>query len=352
MPLAKHDANSRNKFSTQSGWSIPPPLRFLNNNAKGYIPFYRDFFKQWHFKMEIGECSEPTNNPITGEDLTFTTSTFYPPGLVCAREFTRSFCPSPGESGSTLMTRDRLRPDRFVAEGVLSFVKACDIFLFGLGNTRGNRYTLNQQTNNPTAYAKLSCYLPWIASQYGLEFKPDRDVDPACVTGTGNIDNEDLPEIRECQTIPTAAKVTGAVSVPCEEFPCIFPYYIDGQFNQGCSQFDLEDFNSPVYFCPIRNITTKFPGTEINDYPREVVNILSEGGTICEDESQMKPGDALPPLNPFKTDCSRLEQRLSFAQCRNNCPGGKYYTEGYYFHGRKIRYGHHGHGHACNFIWP
>ena len=321
VPIAKHDANNHNIFSIQSGWSIPPPLKFLQKTAEGYIPFYRDFFKQWHFRMETTECSEPSSNSITGEDLEFPTSTYYPPGLVCAKEFTRSFCPSPGESGSTLMTRDRSRPDRFVAEGVLSFVKACDVFLFGLGNTRGNRYTLNQQTNNPTAYTKLSCYLPWIAGQYNLEYQADREVDPACVTGTGDIDNEDLPETNVCQTVPTASKVTGAVSVPCDELPCIFPYYINGQFNPGCSQFDLEDLNSPVNFCPVRNITTKLNG--INNYPREVVNILSQGGSICEDPSQMMVGDALPPLNPDITDCGALRLKLSFAQCRNNCPGGK-----------------------------
>ena len=27
-----------------------------------------------------------------------------------------------------------------------------------------------QETNNPAVYTKLSCHLPWIAEQYGMEY--------------------------------------------------------------------------------------------------------------------------------------------------------------------------------------
>ena len=300
--------------SIQSGWAAPPPQRYLNKFAEGYVPTSSDFLKQWHYNMEITECKDPTINSITGENLEFPTSTFYPPGLVCAREFTRAFCSSPGESGSTLMTRDKTRTEKFTAEGILSYVKACDVFLFGQGNTRGSRYILDQQTNNPTAYTKLSCYLPWIAKQYNLKFIPSGKTDPVCNMGTGDLSLNDEGEI--CRTNPSKTNST----FNCEELPCIFPYYIDGVLKKGCSQFDLEGLNSAVNFCPVRNITTKL--NNINNYSSEVVNILTGGGRLCPDPEQQQPGDLLPPLNPNKDECSDIQKRFSFHQCKNNCPGG------------------------------
>ena len=35
-----------------TGWSKPPPLSFIGTYAEGYLPYYLDFFKQWHYKME------------------------------------------------------------------------------------------------------------------------------------------------------------------------------------------------------------------------------------------------------------------------------------------------------------
>merc|ERR1711872_305018 len=75
---------------------------------------------------------------------------------------------------------------RYYAEGILSFVKGCDVFLFGALDKNKTRWQLVQQSENPSTYTKLSCFLPWIAKQYGLEYKHDEDTDPACYQGQGD----------------------------------------------------------------------------------------------------------------------------------------------------------------------
>ena len=61
---------------------------------------------------------------VSGLDLEFPSNTYYPPGLVCAKENTKLFCPTSGESGSPLMRKNSV--DRIEAQGILSFIKACD----------------------------------------------------------------------------------------------------------------------------------------------------------------------------------------------------------------------------------
>ena len=66
-----------------SGWSKPPPLHFLRRFAEGYLPFYDDFFKQWHYKMKIQEsCADPTKTQIFGLPVKHPSKTYYPPATV------------------------------------------------------------------------------------------------------------------------------------------------------------------------------------------------------------------------------------------------------------------------------
>ena len=92
-------------------------------------------------------------------------------GTVCAKEATRFFCPTSGDSGSILMTENS--NSRFEAEGILSFIKGCDELFFG--KTPGSspdspNWKLFQVSTSPTVYTKLYCYLKWIANQYDLEY--------------------------------------------------------------------------------------------------------------------------------------------------------------------------------------
>ena len=66
-----------------SGWSKPPPLHFLEKHGKGYIPFYSDFFKQWHYRMKIQEkCADPTKTQGFGLTVKYPSKTYYPPATV------------------------------------------------------------------------------------------------------------------------------------------------------------------------------------------------------------------------------------------------------------------------------
>ena len=123
-----------------SGWGKPPPLQYFEEYGPGYLSFITDTFKQWHFKMDISkeckdeeigsiilpsaQCPVPLNEdgecPLTLEDfllglsamfpdlekyLTSSRTSYYPPGLICARELSKKFCPTSGHSGSPLMVR-------------------------------------------------------------------------------------------------------------------------------------------------------------------------------------------------------------------------------------------------------
>ena len=105
-----------------SGWSKPPPLDYVTENAPHYEEFYGEFSKQWHHSMDIRRCEDPQTNVWTGVPLKYPTNSYYPPGTVCATEVLREFCPTSGESGSPLMVRDD--QGRMAAEGTHSFIKA------------------------------------------------------------------------------------------------------------------------------------------------------------------------------------------------------------------------------------
>ena len=105
-----------------SGWSKPPPRKYLTANFPIYDEFYGEFFKQWHHAMDIRTCEDPQTHYWTGESLKNPSNSFYPPGTLCATEILGEFCPTSGESGSPLMVRDD--QGRMAAEGIHSFIKA------------------------------------------------------------------------------------------------------------------------------------------------------------------------------------------------------------------------------------
>merc|ERR1719422_419620 len=117
---------------------------------------------------------------------------------------------------------------RYFIEGVLSFVKGCEQFVFGARNAERTRFNLLQNSENPAAYAKLSCHLPWIAEQYGLSY--DADDDPSCKEGTGELNPDPKPICRN--TLGT--DLTG------KEHHCIFPFYYNTLATNTCNP-DLDN---------------------------------------------------------------------------------------------------------------
>lgn len=122
QPLNTQDS----QYAVHSGWSTPPPLKYLQDQLPLFEPLYRDFFKMWHYKMSLLPCQDPTQyfyDPFgpTGVNLTYPTNSYYPPGTLCAGEVDFSFCPTSGESGSPLMVQDG--EGKFQVLGLNSFIK-------------------------------------------------------------------------------------------------------------------------------------------------------------------------------------------------------------------------------------
>ena len=310
---------SHPEFGIHSGWSKPPPRSFLEQYGSGYLQSYEDFFKQWHYKMRIQEkCRDPVKTQAFGQDVKYPSDSYYPPATVCAVDVTSQSCFSTGEAGSPLMVQEESgsRRQRYFIEGLLSFVKGCEQFAFGARDQARTKFELLQNSENPSAYVKLSCHLPWIAEQYGLSY--DGIEDETCSKGTGL----KVPADPVCRQAP-GSDLTG------KEYPCIFPFYYNnkGPYNQ-CMLFEEKGFVFPVFRCPTRNITTKFPGTQINHFedPLETTqgycydidlaqqtcdNSLEDGGPGCQ-----------RLLDPNDESCNAFLRLPPFSTCKNDCPGG------------------------------
>ena len=118
--------DGRPPMAVHSGWSRAPPRTFLEKYAAGFLPYYEDFQKQWHYKMDIQPtCRDPSLSQTFGQTIASPSDSFYPSGSLCAKDFSRQSCFSSGDSGAPLMTADS-ETGRLHAEGLLSFVKGCD----------------------------------------------------------------------------------------------------------------------------------------------------------------------------------------------------------------------------------
>ena len=87
---------------------------------------------------------------------------------------------------------------------------------------------MRQFSENPSVYAKLSCFLPWVAAQYDMEYTFPGDPDPACLTGTG-----DITEVtaKVCRTNPFN-NIKDLRSGT--EAPCLFPFNLNGETHETC----------------------------------------------------------------------------------------------------------------------
>ena len=211
---------------------------------------------------------------------------------------------------SLLTNSEKTRPMRFYAEGILSFVKGCDVFTFGAVDANNTKWQLNQQTENPSTYTKLSCFLPWVAKQYDLDYKFDGPTDPACVESQGDPLDE---EKNICRITPS-----NLLDLQIGEKECIFPFHYNNNIYNECVLFDESGFVYPVFRCPTREISTKFGINGINSYP---MIELTEGLCPTNPDDPNSPLDADPEAN-----CSIFARRPAFQQCKNNCPGGKYFV--------------------------
>jgi len=297
------------KTGIHTGWSKPPSFSFIQSQAPGYGPFYADFYKQWHYRMDILDtCEDPKDSPFCFP-LKYPSNSSYPPGTVCAKDFTKRSCFSTGDSGSPLMVTNE--DDTRSIEGVLSFVKGCDQFEFGEEKAAfsiGTTYTLEQRAENPATYTKLSCFLPWIAAQYNMNYENTGLPDPACSQGTG--DPQDGQNI--CRNTPS----NFFESQNELEEECKFPFYYNGVKYDECILYNEGDFLYPVFRCPIRDITTKIDG--FNSFTS---SSLTEGHCIAKNNDENNPQNPEDFVLDPNIDCIPSKRRLPFSQCKNNCPG-------------------------------
>ena len=176
-------STERAAFGVHSGWANAPKIHWLEKNGPALMESYSDFFKQWHYRMDIqGKCQDSRVSPVLLKPLVYESESYYPPGTICAKDIFRKACFSTGESGSPLMVQSNHSKKRLHVEALQSFVKGCDIFF--LGRVISTFQGFNVHNESPSIYTKLSCFLPWVASQYGLSFRPD--LDRRCKEGTGS----------------------------------------------------------------------------------------------------------------------------------------------------------------------
>ena len=325
--LPKHDSQLSN--AVHSGWSSPPPLKFLQTSLPAYEPYYRDFHKQWHYKMQGIKCQDPLKDIFFNQTYKYPTNSYYPPATICALEKFQSFCPTSGESGSPLM--DTSGDGRFSVIGTMSFIKGCSQFSYN--TLTGYQYSnLTQRSVNPLVYTKLSCYLPWIAEQYNMVY--EGDIDPDCTTGTGDI-NEVTTEA--CRSSPVYSLVNNLLySEDRVEATCIFPFTYDDMEMTSCLMGGIDNFTHPIFRCPVRSLRDRGASylskndngeSEIfNGYcPTNSIGSSADGSNRVYEFSDSGP--VFGPNGEYEVDPDNRDCGVGlplFGICKNNCPGGDY----------------------------
>ena len=209
--------------------------------------------------------------------------------------------------------------------GINSFLKGCskfgvtgpDFYNPGGYSRRRNGTSLDQFSFNPSVYSRLSCFLPWIAEQYGLTYTPSQPTEPECEEGVGNI-NEVTAEV--CR-----ATTDHELDVQMElEPPCILPFILNNEIHNECTLVQINDFTRPQFICPIRTLRGR--GTNYTT--------ADSDNTFCPThfDSSLHPEFTSDPvlgpnnqweLDPNNENCIDEDKKFAFATCKNTCPGGE-----------------------------
>lgn len=118
----------------------------------------------------------------------------------------------------------------------------------------------------------------------------------------------------------------GSDLVTVKEHHCIFPFYYKEKKFESCALFESSNFAAPVWRCPTRNITTKYPGTDINHFRDDFesnkaycydIDLARE---TC-DPSQYNGGPGCQRLLDVDADCPDFLRLPPFSTCKSDCPG-------------------------------
>ena len=346
-----HNTLEDEEILIHSGWNRPPPISLgtkFSFTFKNYLLFFvfavskqlQNFFevyghlhKQWHFRMKKVTCEDfPVVLP--GDQITtFLTNTYYPASTVCTQEDTPEdpICLTGGESGSPLMSviegDDNM--ERYTAEGVMSFTRSC-LSQLGKKESSSNKEVLKFTSISPNVYTRLSCFLPWVAGQYNLTWEGPGPEDPKCTTAEGDLDDFNQTY---CGTLPDpTVRDVGAGQQAPVELPCVFPYFYDGKYYDGCLQFSSNGFIIPAFFCPVFNSTEKMwheaTQQDVNVFRKstDINNAIRPTDPMCIDFDTFTYNqiDGVDVYNiDVNPDISCSEEYQPFVQCRENCKGGK-----------------------------
>ena len=142
-------------------------------------------------------------------------------------------------------------------EGLLSYIKGCTLLAVSEpveqardGGQRGS--LLFQESANPNVYTKLSCFLPWIAEQYNMDYESPGITEEECEAGTGNKD--DIAKAGECRCACSTESL------------CRFPFYLNGKYYDQCAMLEEDGFILPVFRCPVYDTVNKINGTNSYTY--------------------------------------------------------------------------------------
>ena len=90
-------------------------------------------------------------------------------------------------------------------------------FLFGSSTENETASQLLQNSENPAAKTKLSCFLPWVALQYGLSYKPDNDksqeISQSPISTGDAASSSDRPTSSEGSALSTLSAFAGLSAV-------------------------------------------------------------------------------------------------------------------------------------------
>ena len=166
-----------------AGWRDPIPTFFNYDNAEQNAYGYRlKNLELRQTRMEVmRECKDPDWMGMEAN------SSYYPQGVICAQDPSASSCFHFGNSGSALLLPFvgwPKGPRRYSWVGSLSMYRGCDQAT-SVDTSGSVRESLAGE--NPGIFTQASCYLPWIAKEYGMELSSELEkVAGVCSPAKGN----------------------------------------------------------------------------------------------------------------------------------------------------------------------
>jgi hypothetical protein len=218
-------------------WKDPVPLyAYYGLDFDRSVKRYRaDELVLRHSRMEVVECQDPA---------WMASDTYYPEGVLCARDPSGESCLDTGDSGSGLVAA---RQDgSYSWLGALSFYRGCDraALIGGLGGF--NRLNF-WSGDNPGVFSSGPCHLGWVARQYGLKWHGQA----ACQASRGSREDGDKTD---CATY-TGQKCDFASRFPISNFLNNTFLNVEGtsrdiEFTE-CTLRTLEGHVNLVFQCPL-----------------------------------------------------------------------------------------------------